>query len=812
MAGQAKQALPRANRKARTSAAMIGLALSMGASSLLLPRQDDGASAAEPRAVESTVVPLTLRIAALPMAEESASQPAGAVHTGNAGEHVVREGETLWQLAQRYGVSVEAIATANDLPKDSVLRIGASLKIPASARTGDVRSAIRPVSEPVRADAAPAVIAELAAARTAPNSSIGNNATARNWQATDDALKIDRDSSISRLQQKQELLRTSLAELRSEESGNSAVSATQEQPEVASSPESISVGVDMPAASVSEVGSAAVPQRPVATLPTEADRAELEAGNWQDSLHHQVQPGETLGVIAQSYQVPQHVLIAANQLTDPNRLQVSQTLTIPAESAAAFDGRAVVPAAEAAADSEPQTARLPGLHLATVSEESSQTSDTTYQIAAGDTISKIAARYQVPTTTLVATNQLENPDFIRAGQILEIPVETPPLAGSNQADDGATIATLPEISESSNVEQFDPSRIYPVARVATDEFSSLLPSLADVSEPMVPVQEKTVAVVKDTDSEESNRAQQIAVLPETVQPRHSSRFDRGAEPEAETQQSPYVASLMQEIASLRQQYHNAASGATSAVTEQPEVVASAQSTALSNQANTRLPESLDYINPEFRPDRYTEVLQEEVRRLRQEQAVEQGQRQAAAVEQAATPDEADQLVASAPLGSENYRPLAEPITGRLVSPDLPPLPGADAYLPSGTPVFNGYLWPARGVLTSGYGWRWGRMHRGIDIGAPVGTPVFAAASGTVQFSGWNSGGYGNMVEVRHPDGSMTRYAHHSRNLVRSGQQVEQGQQIAEVGSTGYSTGPHLHFEVHLPTQGTVNPMAYLPSR
>ena len=104
------------------------------------------------------------------------------------------------------------------------------------------------------------------------------------------------------------------------------------------------------------------------------------------------------------------------------------------------------------------------------------------------------------------------------------------------------------------------------------------------------------------------------------------------------------------------------------------------------------------------------------------------------------------------------------------------------------------------------------MHRGIDIAAPVGTPVVAAAPGVVITSGWNDGGYGNLVEIQHPDGSITLYAHNNRNLVRVGQQVDQGQQIAEMGSTGYSTGPHSHFEIHPSGQGAVNPLALLTSR
>ena len=137
---------------------------------------------------------------------------------------------------------------------------------------------------------------------------------------------------------------------------------------------------------------------------------------------------------------------------------------------------------------------------------------------------------------------------------------------------------------------------------------------------------------------------------------------------------------------------------------------------------------------------------------------------------------------------------------------LPPLPSSEEYLPS---AFDGYTWPAQGVLTSGYGWRWGRLHGGIDIAAPVGTPIVAAASGKVISAGWNSGGYGNLVKVQHLDGSITVYAHNNRILVSSGQRVNQGQQIAEMGNTGRSTGSHLHFEIRPRSQGRVNPLAFL---
>ena len=102
-------------------------------------------------------------------------------------------------------------------------------------------------------------------------------------------------------------------------------------------------------------------------------------------------------------------------------------------------------------------------------------------------------------------------------------------------------------------------------------------------------------------------------------------------------------------------------------------------------------------------------------------------------------------------------------------------------------------WPVYGRITSGYGAR-GGSHKGIDIGAKNGTPIRAADGGTVRFAGW-SGGYGQMVEIAHGNGVVTRYAHCSKLLVSKGSKVSKGQVIAYVGTTGRSTGPHLHFEV-----------------
>ena len=151
-----------------------------------------------------------------------------------------------------------------------------------------------------------------------------------------------------------------------------------------------------------------------------------------------------------------------------------------------------------------------------------------------------------------------------------------------------------------------------------------------------------------------------------------------------------------------------------------------------------------------------------------------------------------------------------------VSPGLPPLAAVDRYLPKpieeSKPPAKGFVWPAKGVFTSGFGPRWGRMHKGIDIAAPTGTPIHAAADGVVISAGWNRGGYGKLVDIRHPDGTLTRYAHNSKIIVRKGQRVQQGQMISKMGSTGFSTGPHLHFEIRKGGTKAVNPIAFLPPR
>ena len=129
---------------------------------------------------------------------------------------------------------------------------------------------------------------------------------------------------------------------------------------------------------------------------------------------------------------------------------------------------------------------------------------------------------------------------------------------------------------------------------------------------------------------------------------------------------------------------------------------------------------------------------------------------------------------------------------------------------SGSPVTaptSGFIWPVSGPITSPFGMRWGTLHPGIDIGVPTGTPIHAAAAGTVIYCGWMSG-YGNLVMIDHGGGLASLYGHQTRVAVSCGESVAQGQLIGYSGCTGFCTGPHVHFEIRV-NGSPVDPLGYL---
>lgn len=133
--------------------------------------------------------------------------------------------------------------------------------------------------------------------------------------------------------------------------------------------------------------------------------------------------------------------------------------------------------------------------------------------------------------------------------------------------------------------------------------------------------------------------------------------------------------------------------------------------------------------------------------------------------------------------------------------------GTSPSTPPPAPSSSGLIWPVNGTITSPFGMRWGSLHPGLDIAAPSGTPIRAAAAGRVLVAGYN-GGYGNLVVLDNGGNLSTAYAHQLSVAVAVGQDVAQGQVIGYVGSTGFSTGPHVHFEVRV-NATPVDPLGYL---
>ena len=385
-----------------------------------------------------------------------------------------------------------------------------------------------------------------------------------------------------------------------------------------------------------------------------------------------------------------------------------------------------------------------------------QDTQTTHRVDSGDTVWSIARRYGIETNALQEANGIANPDLIITGDELVIPADE-----------------VTELAPDENVEHL--SRHHDTTEY---QVAAIAPVIEKVDQAGSPIKNELVA---------DSSAETVEALAVGLE---SQNLEVQA-PES-TISDPFVEGLLSDVAAATQSQVDVTAAAAERYGEDLALESSASEQFVQSPEVSTTFESTEVVavNPQFAGDAEANLT----------------------IEDETSTFQSDELLAVAPLGSEIYSPVIENPAGRIVSPEMPVLPSQEEYLPEAPNRFEGYIWPAQGVLTSGYGWRWGRMHRGVDIAGPVGTPIYAAAPGVVVKSGWNSGGYGNMVDIRHPDGSLTRYAHNSRLLVNEGQEVRQGQQIAEMGSTGYSTGPHLHFEIHIPNQGTINPIAMLPGR
>ena len=410
-----------------------------------------------------------------------------------------------------------------------------------------------------------------------------------------------------------------------------------------------------------------------------------------------------------------------------------------------------------------------------------------HRVTSGETLDAIARQYGVSRAELIEANRLSNPNLIKVDQLLKIP-QTYSLASTNRT--ATVIRDLSAVSKS-------PAREFGQPLPATSPLSvgGLQAPVAIGAAPRSPAPNLPLPSTGNAAFNDTPVAAMVPSMPSVVERRSGQTSALG-------QPRTYLNGLMNELEELQEKYKARESSDR----------ADPQIDILAARSNGLLP-AQEAVKPDFGALVNQSSVGEDLRRPQQRRSTRLPEPTPSAGDTAAETNSTttrSPRLAVAPLGPDVYNDAMPGNFNRTVSPDLPPLAPPDRYLPEGAPAFNGYIWPAKGTLTSGYGWRWGRMHKGIDIAGPIGTPIVAAGHGVVDFAGWNSGGYGNLVDIRHPDGSLTLYAHNNHILVRKGQSVKQGQQIAEMGSTGYSTGPHLHFEIHPTGQGAVNPMAFLP--
>ncbi len=761
------------------SLATIGLAISVGASGIMLPRNGDSARASE----LATTAKSTAEVQPVSANASANSSQVDGSRAEQAGVKI-QQGQTLWELSQDYEVEPKALATANGIKLDTVLEVGQELRIPTAMAAAPQQNAGN------TAAVDPDQKLNLTGSESLDSADSSWQPTSAPEQETISAQSSiedpNADWAIDSLKKQENRTTASGRPLwESSASANSSTSAvttlaspdspTQTAiPDLNTTPVILNGGVgqagsgDRAFESIEQ--SLATPGFPsaVVVLPAGSTAA-------PETVLYSVRPGDTVDAIAKGYGVSPKELISLNKLGNPNLLNVNQRLKIPQVGS---NNPAVQAAASDSASNSTSlwsTASVP----ASLNKSSSTPERTDAIVAAPAPTAPVVS----PLANLEGLNNISAP---MVPQINSIP--------------------LTQVSQTIS----DPGKLdlqgEPTFTGAVD--TSALPQPASATATAIATGEypQPVSFLPNASPQGLNAAPGSA-LPE------SNSEDLRAGPAL----NPYAERLRAEVVRLREEYR----------AERNSIGVNAVSLAPTEQettfASTNPSQELPSVNPDLYTPEYAGAVQNEISRPPSRAWSEQVQKQqqerfdpARAAELQPidlTPNSTQDrpVVATAPLGSQGYDPLSNPSLGRMVSPELPPLSGPDTYLPNGKQrSANGFIWPAKGVLTSGYGWRWGRMHKGIDIAGPIGTPIMAADSGVVTYAQWNDGGYGYLVEITHADGSETVYAHNSRILVQKGQNVAQGEQISEMGSTGFSTGPHLHFEVHPAGQGAVNPMAFLP--
>ncbi|MDZ8185927.1 MAG: peptidoglycan DD-metalloendopeptidase family protein [Nostoc sp. ChiSLP02] len=731
---------PKVDRRVRTKAAMIGLAISMGATSLLVTRQSDQAQAAVPVGSQkaTSIIPAVrdteVKIASTKLESQAVSLTSVPENPAIVEPTAVSQLpglEAKWQVAAS-GMSLQVPASENfseATPADKKL---ADSKSQAAGLNNTLAETSFPTVNKLSNYSADGVVVVPQTVATAGTASSEINAQ----------LKAQQEFALNRLQEKSNRLRKSLAQLRSGETenlsqtgiGNTVVEKTllaKSEPSGDTSKAKLISRLKQKS-EISELGSA------TAATPT------LIASSTRTA--YEVKPGDTLAAIAGRYNTSVSELVKANNLSNPNQLQISQKLIIPV------------------ARLEAPLATKPTFVEPVKSVEPTNIAQATSPVSIG------SANSYLPSSPL--------------------PSSPSPIIADNSSVTVPTPVTANDPIQSDNASDLQTTPIVPRAYGVGGE--------TPIPKVFVEIQQPEKA---------------------------SNRVARG-----DYNNNDRLRGLQAEIQRLQQKYRAQQSGNLVVPAAANEINTAATFTPVSTPKNFPVPNSVSQPNnvaipiPVPTPIRanYAQPIKPQFRATvpANEPINPEFLPNLGSAGQWTPPRKPSVTRVATPSRGVNASDSLGKLRGTTVSPQtVPPLAAVDQYLPRAidetTPPPSAssvaYQWPAKGTLTSGFGWRWGRMHKGIDIANSTGTPVYSSADGIVEKAGWNNGGYGNLVEIRHPDGSTTRYAHNSKILVQAGQQVTQGETIALMGSTGHSTGPHTHFEIHPSGKGAVNPIAMLPT-
>ncbi|MFQ4145459.1 peptidoglycan DD-metalloendopeptidase family protein [Chlorogloeopsis sp. ULAP02] len=735
---------PRNHHRVPTKAAMIGLAISMGATSLLVTRQSDRALAAEPVGNQNTASTIpALAESEVKLASATRWESKTASLTGKPENPVFVEPKAASQVPG-FGAQWQPVQVTAPL----AVKQGASSE---NANAQTVKKQLQTVEKLSRAYGVDANQTTLPAVQ--PQILTTTDAVSSEVNAQ---LKAQQEFALYRLQEKSNRLRASLTQLRSNQTqGFSQIAANT-----------------VPSASALENSS----QDNTSNTFTLQSETDSKKANLISKLKRATATNLSNSATAPAAVVP--------TLTTPT-LESTVASPIPATPVL-----------------EPTAASPTLVALSTTAK---------YKVKRGDTLAAIARAYGTSISELVKANNLTDPNQLLVDQKLIIPQ----IPVKNTSTQTAVTPYSPTFNWNST------------SKVVNTNTSSVI---ANKNVPMIGVWQQTSSQISmNPEPTPTNVAAPVVIntsntagiggdtpLPKvTNQTRLAKQEDSTTITNTKSNQG--LRSLQAEIEKLRAKYRSQQSG-NSTVTENTTDTAAFQSSPSKPSENLSVPIPVATPNHVAAPliQRSVSIPVPQVRASNQPEPIKPSFRATQPTNEPINPEfqsNRGTKVATPSVDVDASRSLGVR-RGTKVSPELPPLASVDIYLPKPieeiTPTSTGYIWPTKGVLTSGYGWRWGRMHKGIDIANGTGTQIVAAAAGVVEKAGWNPGGYGNLVDIRHGDGTLTRYAHNSKVLVRAGQQVQQGQPISLMGSTGFSTGPHLHFEVHSSGKGAVNPIAYLP--